>query len=113
MFAARKRFPKRKLEESRSGSESVKEETEVKEDQLQQNKRPRVESSPVRPGTWSPLLMEQLPTRSLNALVRVKKHRELVFNRILNFLKRKKSLTSGFSYAQYHEHCCVHWDYVL
>lgn len=55
MFAARKMFPKRKLEESRSGSESVKEEIEVKEDLLQQNKRPRVESSPVRPGTWLPL----------------------------------------------------------
>lgn len=67
-------FPKRKLEESRNGGESVTEETGVNEDQLQQNKRPRVESSPVRPGTWSPLLTEQLPTRSLNALVRVKKN---------------------------------------
>ncbi|KAI3374659.1 hypothetical protein L3Q82_021236, partial [Scortum barcoo] len=39
---ARKMFPKRKLDESRSGSESQKEEAE--EAQGQQNKRPRVES---------------------------------------------------------------------
>lgn len=41
---ARKMFPKRKLDESRSGSESQKEETEAKEEQGQQNKRPRVET---------------------------------------------------------------------
>ncbi|XP_070774867.1 DNA ligase 1 [Enoplosus armatus] len=40
---ARKMFPKRKLDESRSGGESQKEEAE--EEQGQQNKRPRVESS--------------------------------------------------------------------
>ncbi|XP_029930908.1 DNA ligase 1 [Myripristis murdjan] len=42
---ARKMFPKRKLEESRSGSESQKDEAEAKEVQGQQNKRPRMESS--------------------------------------------------------------------
>ncbi|XP_037538336.1 DNA ligase 1 [Nematolebias whitei] len=42
---ARKMFPKRKLDESRSSSsESQKEETEVTEEQGQHNKRPRVES---------------------------------------------------------------------
>ncbi|KAM9350224.1 DNA ligase 1 isoform 2-T2 [Symphorus nematophorus] len=41
---ARKMFPKRKLDESRSGSESQREEAEAKEEQGQQNKRPRVES---------------------------------------------------------------------
>uniref|UniRef100_UPI0037E82E0E DNA ligase 1 isoform X2 n=1 Tax=Semicossyphus pulcher TaxID=241346 RepID=UPI0037E82E0E len=40
---ARKMFPKRKLE-SRSGSESQKDEAEVEEEQGQQNKRPRVDS---------------------------------------------------------------------
>ncbi|XP_054452319.1 DNA ligase 1 isoform X2 [Anoplopoma fimbria] len=40
---ARKMFPKRKLDESRS--ESQKDEAEAKEEQGQQNKRPRVESS--------------------------------------------------------------------
>uniref|UniRef100_A0A7N8XQV1 DNA ligase n=1 Tax=Mastacembelus armatus TaxID=205130 RepID=A0A7N8XQV1_9TELE len=48
---ARKMFPKRKLDESRSGSESQKEEAEVEEDQGQQNKRPRVESSASSAGT--------------------------------------------------------------
>uniref|UniRef100_A0A3P8NLY1 DNA ligase n=1 Tax=Astatotilapia calliptera TaxID=8154 RepID=A0A3P8NLY1_ASTCA len=42
---ARKMFPKRKLNESGSGSDSQKEEAEVKEEQGQQNKRPRVETS--------------------------------------------------------------------
>ncbi|KAM7379731.1 hypothetical protein PAMP_005262 [Pampus punctatissimus] len=43
---ARKMFPKRKLDESRSGSESQKEEAGDKEEvQGQQNKRPRVETS--------------------------------------------------------------------
>ncbi|XP_071394138.1 DNA ligase 1-like, partial [Centroberyx affinis] len=47
---ARKMFPKRKLDESRSGSESQKEEGEPKEVQGQQNKRPRVESRASSPG---------------------------------------------------------------
>ncbi|XP_041804951.1 DNA ligase 1 [Chelmon rostratus] len=42
---ARKMFPKRKLDESRAGSESPREEAEAKEEQGQRNKRPRVESS--------------------------------------------------------------------
>lgn len=42
---ARKMFPKRKLHEGESGSESPKGESEVAEEQGQQNKRPRVESS--------------------------------------------------------------------
>ncbi|GLD50740.1 DNA ligase 1 isoform X1 [Lates japonicus] len=42
---ARKMFPKRKLDETRSGSESQKDEAEAKEEQGQQNKRPRVETS--------------------------------------------------------------------
>ncbi|XP_032388316.1 DNA ligase 1 isoform X2 [Etheostoma spectabile] len=42
---ARKMFPKRKLDESRSGSESQKEEAEAKEEQDQQNKRARMENS--------------------------------------------------------------------
>ncbi|TDH05619.1 hypothetical protein EPR50_G00124340 [Perca flavescens] len=42
---ARKMFPKRKLDESRSGSESQKDEAEAKEEQGQQNKRARVENS--------------------------------------------------------------------
>ncbi|XP_026168976.1 DNA ligase 1 [Mastacembelus armatus] len=50
---ARKMFPKRKLDESRSGSESQKEEAEVEEDQGQQNKRPRVESSASSAGNTS------------------------------------------------------------
>lgn len=54
--AARKMFPKRKLDESRSDSESQKEETEAKEEQGQRNKRPRVESSPGSVGMLSPLL---------------------------------------------------------
>ncbi|XP_053294537.1 DNA ligase 1 isoform X1 [Pleuronectes platessa] len=41
--AARKMFPKRKLDESRSGSESQKEEAEPKEERGQQSKRPRME----------------------------------------------------------------------
>ncbi|XP_023135087.2 DNA ligase 1 [Amphiprion ocellaris] len=41
---ARKMFPKRKLDESRSDGESPKEEPEAKEEQGQQNKRPRVEA---------------------------------------------------------------------
>ncbi|MEQ2245475.1 hypothetical protein ILYODFUR_028453, partial [Ilyodon furcidens] len=41
---ARKMLPKRKLDESESGSESQKGESEVAEEQGQQNKRPRVES---------------------------------------------------------------------
>lgn len=41
---ARKMFPKRKLDESRSGSDSQKEEAEAKEEQGQQNKRARVET---------------------------------------------------------------------
>ncbi|XP_076601811.1 DNA ligase 1 [Chaetodon auriga] len=45
---ARKMFPKRKLDESGSGSESQKE--EAKEEQGQQNKRPRVERSAVSAG---------------------------------------------------------------
>lgn len=51
--AARKMFPKRKLDESRSGSESQKEESGAKEEQGQRNKRPRVESSPGAIGTLS------------------------------------------------------------
>ncbi|XP_078143791.1 DNA ligase 1 [Centroberyx gerrardi] len=48
---ARKMFPKRKLDESRSGSESQKEEGgEANEAQGQQNKRPRVESRASSPG---------------------------------------------------------------
>ncbi|KAG7525391.1 DNA ligase 1 [Solea senegalensis] len=50
---ARKMFPKRKLDESRSGSESQREEADAKEEQGQQNKRPRVEpvaNSPGNPG---------------------------------------------------------------
>ncbi|XP_013868511.1 DNA ligase 1 [Austrofundulus limnaeus] len=47
---ARKMFPKRKLDESRSSSESPKEETEVIEEQGQQNKRARVESCVSRAG---------------------------------------------------------------
>uniref|UniRef100_UPI003AAB0FD0 DNA ligase 1 n=1 Tax=Centroberyx gerrardi TaxID=166262 RepID=UPI003AAB0FD0 len=48
---ARKMFPKRKLDESRSGSESQKEEGgEANEAQGQQNKRPRVESGSSSPG---------------------------------------------------------------
>ncbi|XP_034742678.1 DNA ligase 1 isoform X2 [Etheostoma cragini] len=42
---ARKMFPKRKLDESRSGSESQKEEAEAKEEQDQQKKRARMENS--------------------------------------------------------------------
>ncbi|XP_030017070.1 DNA ligase 1 isoform X2 [Sphaeramia orbicularis] len=42
---ARKMFPKRKLNESISSSESQKDEAEAKEEQGQQNKRPRVEST--------------------------------------------------------------------
>ncbi|XP_041848657.1 DNA ligase 1 [Melanotaenia boesemani] len=42
---ARKMFPKRKLDESRSSSESQKEEVEATKEPGQQNKRPRVESS--------------------------------------------------------------------
>uniref|UniRef100_A0A3P8TMA8 DNA ligase n=1 Tax=Amphiprion percula TaxID=161767 RepID=A0A3P8TMA8_AMPPE len=41
---ARKMFPKRKLDDSRSDGESPKEEPEAKEEQGQQNKRPRVEA---------------------------------------------------------------------
>lgn len=44
-------FPKRKLDESRSGSESQKEQADS---EGQQNKRPRVESSPGYEGTPSP-----------------------------------------------------------
>lgn len=51
--AARKMFPKRKLDESGSGSESQKEESGAKEERGQQNKRPRVESSPGAIGTLS------------------------------------------------------------
>ncbi|TKS79442.1 DNA ligase 1 [Collichthys lucidus] len=47
---ARKTFPKRKLNESMSGSESQKDEAEAKEAQGQQNKRPRVESGGSSPG---------------------------------------------------------------
>ncbi|XP_036940660.1 DNA ligase 1 [Acanthopagrus latus] len=47
---ARKMFPKRKLNESGSGSESQKEEAESREERGQQNKRPRVESSASSPG---------------------------------------------------------------
>lgn len=48
---ARKMFPKRKLEESRSGSESQKEEeeqqgAEEEEEEARRTKRARVESSP-------------------------------------------------------------------
>lgn len=50
--AARKMFPKRKLDESRSSSESQKE--EAREEQGQQHKRPRVESSASTAGTPSP-----------------------------------------------------------
>ncbi|KAM9719849.1 DNA ligase 1-like [Menidia menidia] len=41
---ARKMFPKRKLDESRSGSEGQREEAEAAEEQGHQNKRPRVET---------------------------------------------------------------------
>lgn len=55
--SARKMFPKRKLDESRSGSESQKEEADVKDKQGQQNKRPRVEpGSPASEGMLSLLL---------------------------------------------------------
>ncbi|KAM7400129.1 hypothetical protein PAMA_004706 [Pampus argenteus] len=48
---ARKMFPKRKLDESRSGSESQKEEAgDKEEEQGQKNKRPRVETSASSPG---------------------------------------------------------------
>lgn len=49
MCAARKMFPKRKLDES----ESRKGEFEVAEEQGQQNKRPRLESSVSSAGTLS------------------------------------------------------------
>lgn len=54
-------FPKRKLEESRSGSESQKEEEEeegAKEEQAQRNKRPRVESrgTATSPGGLKPFI---------------------------------------------------------
>lgn len=55
--AARKMFPKRKLNESGSGSDSQKEEAEVKEEQGQQNKRPRVETSASGEGMLSLLLL--------------------------------------------------------
>ncbi|KAK2822768.1 hypothetical protein Q5P01_022833 [Channa striata] len=42
---ARKMFPKRKLDESRSDSESQKDEAEAKEEPGQQHKRPRVETT--------------------------------------------------------------------
>ncbi|XP_047444679.1 DNA ligase 1 [Mugil cephalus] len=48
---ARKMFPKRKLDESRSGGESQREEAGPGEEQGQQSKRPRVES--VDPGAGS------------------------------------------------------------
>lgn len=54
--AARKMFPKRKLNESGSGSDSQKEDAEVKEEQGQQNKRPRVETSVSGEGMLSLLL---------------------------------------------------------
>lgn len=55
--SARKMFPKRKLDESRSGSESQKEEADGKDKQGQQNKRPRVEpGSPASEGTLFLLL---------------------------------------------------------
>lgn len=55
--SARKMFPKRKLDESTSGSESQKEEANVKDTQGQQNKRPRVEpGSPASEGKLSLLL---------------------------------------------------------
>lgn len=57
--AARKMFPKRKLEESRSGSESQKEEAEANEEQGHLNKRPRVETTANSAGTPSPLLLQQ------------------------------------------------------
>lgn len=52
-LAARKMFPKRKLNESGSGGdddESPKDEAEAKEEQGQQNKRPRVEAGAGTPG---------------------------------------------------------------
>lgn len=58
--AARKMFPKRKLDESRAGSESPREEAEAKEEQGQRNKRPRVESSAGSAGTPSPLWVQLL-----------------------------------------------------
>lgn len=57
--AARKMFPKRKLDESRSGSESQKEEAEADEEQGQLNKRPRVETTANSAGTHSPLLLHR------------------------------------------------------
>ena len=52
--AARKMFPKRKLDESRSGSETQKEEAaEAKEERGQQNKRPRMEPEADAAGTAS------------------------------------------------------------
>lgn len=56
--AARKTFPKRKLDESRSGSETQEEEVEAKEEQGQHNKRPRVESSPGSVGTPSRIFLD-------------------------------------------------------
>ncbi|XP_067330679.1 DNA ligase 1 isoform X2 [Channa argus] len=42
---ARKMFPKRKLDESRSDGESQKDDAEAKDEQVQQHKRPRVETT--------------------------------------------------------------------
>ncbi|KAM9322676.1 DNA ligase 1 isoform 2-T2 [Pholidichthys leucotaenia] len=58
---ARKMFPKRKLAESRSGSESQEEETaEAKEEQGQQNKRPRVESGTSNEGNTDEPMEEEV-----------------------------------------------------
>ena len=57
MCAARKMFPKRKLDETRSLSERQKEEAEPKEEQGQQNKRPRVQAGPGGTGTPLPFVM--------------------------------------------------------
>lgn len=62
---ARKMFPKRKLDESRSGSESQRDEAgakkkkeEEEEEQGQQKKRPRVESSSSSSTGRPPILPE-------------------------------------------------------
>lgn len=47
-------FPKRKLDESRSGSESQKEEEGAKDEQVQCTKRPRVDSGGTSPSKASP-----------------------------------------------------------
>lgn len=78
--AARKMFPKRKLDESRSGSESQKEEAEANEEQGQLNKRPRVETTANSAGTPSPLLLHQseIENEDLQTLQLYKPHYYMV-----------------------------------